>query len=86
MTARCTVSGNVYEDEVSLGSLGPVRVQFGSINNMTSNADQWKLVTGVMGFIGTGPRNVFSQLVKGGVVDNIFAVNMSSVVIQFSFF
>ncbi len=24
--------------------------------------------------IGTGPRNVFSQLVKGGVVDNIFAV------------
>jgi hypothetical protein len=74
MTARCTVSGNVYEDEVSLGSLGPVRVTFGSINNMTSNADQWKLVTGVMGFIGTGQRNVFSQLVKGDVVDNIFAV------------
>ena len=74
MTARCTVSGNVYEDDVSIGSLGPVRVQFGSITKMTEDADQWKIVTGVMGFIGNGNRNVFAQLVKGNKVDAIFAV------------
>jgi cathepsin D len=75
LTARCTVSGNVYEDQVSIGGVvGPVPVQFGSINKITENFDQFKALCGVMGFIGDGKRNVFSQLVDNKVVDNVFAL------------
>ena len=38
--AVCTIKGANYEDQVSLGSLGPVPVSFGAITSQTSNFDQ----------------------------------------------
>ncbi len=48
--AVCTISGKLYNDEVSLAGFGPVKVTLGSIEEQTSNFDQFKEIDGVMGF------------------------------------
>jgi len=75
-TAQCTISGKMYTDKVSLAGLGPVDVTLGAIQHQTSNFDQFKVIDGVMGFTGSGDLNVFSQIVKSGACDNVWAMCM----------
>lgn len=74
MTAPCTIAGPMYSDEVSLGKLGPVEVEFGAITSITKNFDQFKHICGVMGFIGSGKGTVFAQLVANNDVDNVWGL------------
>lgn len=75
ITAVCTISGGLYEDQVGIGGLGPVSVHLGAIEKITSNFDQFAHICGVMGFIGTDNKNVFSQLVAAGSVkDDLFSL------------
>lgn len=76
-TAPCTISGNLYKDQVSLAGLGPVQVTLGSIQRQTTNFDQFKEIDGVMGFTMGGKKNVFAQLVENGKCDNVWAMCMS---------
>ena len=48
----------------------------GAIYKQDANFDQFREISGVMGFTGTGDRNVLAQLVKGGLCDNDWAVCM----------
>jgi hypothetical protein len=75
-TAPCTISGNRYNDQVSLAGFGPVNVQVGSIDYQTSNFDQFKEIDGVIGFTQGGKGDVFTQLVNGGLVENVWAMCM----------
>jgi len=75
-TAPCTISGSQWTDKVSLAGLGPVDVKFGSIQKQDSNFDQFKEIDGVMGFTAGGTSNVFSQLVKAGLAENVWAMCM----------
>ena len=57
---RCTISGPLYTDVVSLGGFGPVPIEIGVIGNQTSNFYQFQTVDGVMGMIGgPDPRERF---------------------------
>lgn len=73
-TAPCTISGNLYSDKVSMGGRGPVDIDLGAITKQTSNFDQFAEVCGVMGFLGSGKRSVFPQLVQAGFYDNVWAM------------
>lgn len=75
-TAPCTITGKFWQDEVSMGALGPVNVTFGGIESQTSNFDQFKNIDGVMGLAGPdGNQNVFSSLFKAGKLkENKFAM------------
>jgi len=75
-TAPCTITGSIYEDDVSLAGLGPVKVTLGSIEKQTSNFDQFKQIDGVMGFTQGGKENVFAQLVANNKCENIWAMCM----------
>lgn len=75
-TAPCTISGKLYSDKVHLAGLGPVDVTVGSIEKQTSNFDQFKQIDGVIGFTMGSGKNVFAQLVKAGLCENIWAMCM----------
>ena len=75
-TAVCTISGQLYTDQVSLAGIGPVAVQLGSIQKQTSNFDQFKEIDGVMGFTMGSKKNVFASLVNAGKCDNVWAMCM----------
>eukprot|EP00998_Keelungia_sp_KM082_P003496 NODE_1434_length_1334_cov_70.681856_g1421_i0.p1 GENE.NODE_1434_length_1334_cov_70.681856_g1421_i0~~NODE_1434_length_1334_cov_70.681856_g1421_i0.p1 ORF type:complete len:403 (+),score=89.22 NODE_1434_length_1334_cov_70.681856_g1421_i0:60-1268(+) len=75
--APCTISGNLYSDQVSAGGLGPVNVSLGAITKQTTNFDQFNVVCGVMGFIDSGKSTVFEQLVKAGKSKNLWAICMN---------
>lgn len=72
--AGCTITGNLYADQVSLAGLGPVTIKVGSIQSQTSNFDQFKEIDGVMGFTMESKMNVFSELVRAGKCDNVWAL------------
>jgi len=75
-TAVCTISGKLYTEQVSLAGIGPTAVGMGSIEKQTSNFDQFKQIDGVMGFTQGGSEDVFAQLVKAGLCDNVWAMCM----------
>ena len=74
--AVCTISGSLYEDQVSLAGLGPVTVTLGSIEKQTDNFDQFKEIDGVMGFTMGNKENVFASLVSAGKCDNVWSICM----------
>jgi len=43
-TAVCTISGKVYNDQVTLAGVGPTTVKVGSIEKQTTNFDQFKII------------------------------------------
>lgn len=77
-TAPCSISGSLYQDQVSIAGLGPVTTTFGQITNQTDNFDQFKVIDGLMGILppmkGYSSRNLFARLVEEGVCDNIWAL------------
>jgi len=75
-TAQCTITGKSYTDKVSIAGLGPVDVNLGVIQSQTSNFDQFKVIDGVVGFTGSGEKNVFAQIAKTGACDNVWALCM----------
>lgn len=75
-TAPCTIRGKVYNDQVSIGGLGPVSVRLGAIEKQDTNFDQFKQIDGVVGFTGGGGEDVFSSLVAAGACDNVWAMCM----------
>ena len=75
-TAVCTISGKVYNDQVSLAGIGPTTVKVGSIEKQTDNFDQFKVIGGVMGFTSGGNEDVFQSLVAAGKCDNVWALCM----------
>jgi hypothetical protein len=62
---------------VSLAGLGPVEVEVGSIQEQTTNFDQFKEIDGVMGFTEGTKKNVFASLVAAGKSDNVWAMCMA---------
>ena len=75
-TAVCTISGSIYNEQVSLAGYGPVTVKTGAITKQTTNFDQFKVIGGVMGFTGGGSEDVFAQLVAANKCDNVWALCM----------
>jgi hypothetical protein len=75
-TAVCTISGKVYNDQVTLAGVGPTTVKVGSIEKQTTNFDQFKIIGGVMGFTSGGDEDVFASLVAAGKCDNVWAICM----------
>lgn len=77
-TAPCSISGALFQDEVSIAGLGPVTTAFGQIMNQTNNFDQFKVINGVMGILppmkGYSKRNLFHRLVEEGLCDNVWAL------------
>lgn len=75
-TAPCSISGSLYNDEVSFGGLGPVKVKLGAIEKQDSNFNQFQNIDGVVGFTSGGGENVFASLVSAGKCDNVWAICM----------
>ena len=75
-TRPCTIRGQVYDDQVSFGGLGPVSVKLGAIEQQDEDFDQFKQIDGVVGFTGGRDQNVFTALVKAGACDNVWAMCM----------
>jgi len=75
-TDPCTISGQWYTDQASIGPLGPVPINFGAIEYQTSNFYQFQNIDGVMGIGGpAGSTNLFSTLFsKGKVPANEFSM------------
>jgi len=75
-SATCTIYGNMYTDEVSLGGLGPVVVKVGAIQSQTSSFDTKKVVGGLMGLGGFDGEDVLATLANAGKCDRIWGVCM----------
>jgi len=75
-TDPCTITGQWYTDQASIGSLGPVSINFGAIQYQTSNFYQFQNIDGVMGIAGpAGKTNMFNTLFSNGKVkSNEFAM------------
>lgn len=75
-SASCTIRGNQYLDQVSLGGLGPVEVKVGAIQSQTTNFDTKKVVGGLMGLGGFDGEDVLATLANAGKCDRIWGLCM----------
>jgi len=75
-SATCTLSGNMYYDQVSLGGFGPVQVKVGAIQSQTTNFDTKKVVGGLMGLGGFDGEDVLATLANAGKCDRIWGLCM----------
>ncbi|CAE8598500.1 unnamed protein product [Polarella glacialis] len=77
-TAPCTITGDIYSDQVGMAGLGFVDVKVGSIMTQDSNFDQFKEIDGVVGFTRNGKdgEGVFRNLVAAGKAYNAWAMCM----------
>jgi len=75
-SATCTLSGNMYYDQVSLGGFGPVQVKVGAIQSQTENFDTKKVVGGLMGLGGFDGEDVLATLANAGKCDRIWGLCM----------
>ena len=75
-TKPCSISGKLYQDQVSMAGFGPVAVTVGAIENQDSNFDQFAEIDGVVGFTSGGGADVFASLVAKGACDNVWAICM----------
>jgi len=75
-TDPCTITGQWFLDQASIGPLGPVPIDFGAIQFQTSNFYQFQNIDGVMGIAGpAGKTNLFNTLYSAGKVKaNVFAM------------
>ena len=64
-SAPCEITGSNYMEAVSVGGLGPVKVNLGAITAQSANFDQFKKIDGVIGLV-RDPHSMWTALQKVG--------------------